>query len=92
MWTRVIEIAGFEIAEKIRQEFAGEEIRIPSKLPVSYIVPLVKRELQSMNYEDIAKKYNLSVQTVRNYERWSIKTGNLISPDGKVYFLKEDPI
>lgn len=93
MWTRVIEIAGFDVAEKIRQEFAGEEIRVPSKLPVTYIVPLVKEELKQGNtYEHIAKNYKLSVKTVRRYEQWTVKEGKLVSPDGHTYFLKEDPI
>lgn len=101
-WTRVIELmeenitkvrTGFELSEIIRNEFLGEEIRIPSKLPVAYIVPLVKVELASKKtYEEIAAKYNLSVMTVRRYESWIVKGGQLISPDGKVYFLTEDPI
>ncbi|TAL22514.1 MAG: hypothetical protein EPN94_11000 [Nitrospirae bacterium] len=101
MWTRAIEIAeenfskvksGFELIELIRQEFAGEEMRVPSKLPVTYIVPIVHRELKNSNYEAIAEKYNLSVKTVRRYESWTLEGGKLISPDGKTYFLNEAPI
>lgn len=101
-WTRVISLmeenyccvkSGFELAEIIRNEFKGEEIRIPSKLPVAYIVPIVKKELKSgSNYERIAATYGLSVKTVRRYETWNIQGGKLVSPDGHEYLLGEDPI
>lgn len=98
MWTRVIELmeenirkvsTGFELSEIIRNEFLGEEIRIPSKLPVTYIVPIVKSELKKNDYKSIAKKYNLSELTVRRYERWEMREDKLISPDGHTYFLNK---
>ena len=92
MWTRLTEIAGFDVAEKIRQEFAGETIRVPKKLPKTFIVPLVKQELRSKDYGEVAKKYGLSERTIRDYARWSVEADRLVSPDGKVYFLKEDPL
>lgn len=99
MWTRVIEIleenlskvkTGFELSEVLRQELKGEEIRVPVKLPVSYIVPIIKKELRSASYHDLARKYSLSEQTIRNYDMWKVQGNKLISPDGREY-PREDP-
>ena len=90
VWMRFIDILGYEQAEKLRFELAGEVIRIPKSLPKCVIVPLVKKGLESRSYKDIANKYELSECTVRRYEKWKMKDGNLISPSGRVYDLGLD--
>jgi DNA invertase Pin-like site-specific DNA recombinase len=87
VWMRFIEILGFEQAEKVRHALAGEVVRIPKKLPKCIIVPLVKKELENGNYKDVVRKYGLSICTVRRYEKWEIKDGYLISPNGRIYCL-----
>ena len=94
VWMRFIDILGYEQAEKLRFELAGEVIRIPKSLPKCIIVPLVKKDLKDLDYQAVVKKYGLSECTVRRYEKWKIKDGNtndlkmLISPSGRVYELE----
>jgi len=85
MWSRIVELFGEEIAERMRQEFAGETVRFPKKQPKETIVLIVKAELKSKSYQEIAQKYKLSERTIRNYERWEIKEDRIISPDGRSY-------
>lgn len=87
VWLRFIDILGYEQAEKLRWELAGEVVRIPKKLPKCVIVPLVKKELEINTYKDVVKKYQLSECTVRRYEKWKLKDGSLISPTGRIYNL-----
>jgi len=90
MWHELAAMIGNEeLAERIRQRFAGERIEIPSRMPVYVIVMKVKAELKTGNYADIAGKYGLSVRTVRNYDKWKIIEGRLISPAGREYLLSD---
>ncbi|HDZ62553.1 MAG TPA: hypothetical protein ENH40_05350 [Nitrospirae bacterium] len=86
-WDRVVKLIGYDNAEKIREEFKDEEIRVPVKPPKTVIVPLIKDELKTGRYEEIAKKYNLSIDTVRRYEKWQVFKDKIVSPTGRVYPL-----
>ena len=69
VWERVIELIGFEDAEKLRQEFAGMELKVPKRIPKAILAPAVKRLLPGMSYEHMAKVTRLSVRTIRRYEK-----------------------
>lgn len=89
-WQRFIAIIGIEAHERLCQEFAGEVVRIPKKLHRLLLIPIVKESLADApgRYAEIAERYNLSVNTIRNYERWKVKDGKLLSPDRtRVYNL-----
>lgn len=87
VWDKIVELIGDENAEKLRVEFRGEEIRIPVHPPKETLVPRIKEDLKNGTYEEIAKRYSLSVKTVRRYEKWKVKDGRLISPSGREYLL-----
>ncbi|MBF0472654.1 MAG: hypothetical protein HQK93_02825 [Nitrospirae bacterium] len=80
-----MEVRRFDHAEKSRYEFGDEVIIIPKNLPKGLIIPMIKKDIRHGNYEEIAKKYNLSASTVRRYEKWKLIDDNLISPSGRIY-------
>jgi len=86
---RFIDILGYEQAEKLRFEMAGEVVRIPKTLPKFIIVPLVKKDLKDLDYQAVVKKYGLSECTVRRYEKWKMKDGVLTSQSGREYEIEE---
>jgi len=90
VWMRFVDILGYELAERLRFELSGTVVRIPKNSPKCIIVPLIKNELKCCNYKDVVKKYGLSESTVRRYEKWKMKDGVLISPNGKKYEIEGD--
>jgi hypothetical protein len=89
-WDTVVDLIGFEASEKIREVFARERIAVPARPPRSVIVPAVVEDLGSMSYKEVAKKYGLSYRTITRYEKWKIRNGVLISPDGaREYLLRK---
>jgi hypothetical protein len=82
-------IAGFDIAEALRKEFAGEKLSVPRKMPKTYIVRLIKNELMNMSVRDVANVYGIPERTVRDYRRWQLLDDRMISPGGKEYFYEE---
>lgn len=67
MWDRIVEIIGFDNAERLRQEFGGGEIYIPIGRPKEELIPIVREMLKTNSYRAVAKKLNLSVNTVWRY-------------------------
>lgn len=90
MWSELAEMIGDdELAEKIRRKFANERIKVPGKPIKRHIVLIVKQELKTKSYSEVAKKHNLSEMTVRNYESWKISEERLISPSGREYQISK---
>jgi hypothetical protein len=75
IWQRVIEIAGPEIAEQIRQEFAGERIVIPAKPRMETVLQEDSSLVFNARYEDLKKKYGLCDRTIRRYRKSAKKNG-----------------
>lgn len=88
MWDAICEIITQEQADEITRRLSGSRVYIPAISDKISIIYAIKTDLKNMKYKDICKKYKVSTLTVRRYEKWKVKEGKLISPNGKEYAIK----
>lgn len=68
-WDKVIKAIGPQQAEALRQELAGEVLKVPKRPCNAGKILIVQKMLVEMSYREVAKETSLPLSTVYRYSQ-----------------------